>query len=119
MNAGGWILVGLVGGFAAAARYLLDAAVSRRHRSPFPLGILGVNLLGCLAVGLVSGSALEGQAQVILAGGAIGSFTTFSTLMLDTHLLAGTERTRLAALNVALSLILGLGAVSLGQAIAV
>jgi len=54
----GWLAVGLLGGAAAGARYLLDAELSRRVSSHFPLGILAVNLTGALAVGLVAGSTL-------------------------------------------------------------
>ncbi|MCB0870875.1 MAG: fluoride efflux transporter CrcB [Solirubrobacterales bacterium] len=114
----GWIAVALAGGFAAGARYLIDAEISRRQESSFPTGILLVNLLGAFLVGLVAGSSLEGQALVIVAGGLIGSFTTFSTWILDTHLLARADLAKLAWLNIALSAILGFAAVALGQAIA-
>lgn len=113
----GWIAVGLAGGAAAGARYLLDAEISRLSDSPFPIGILTVNLLGALMLGLVAGSTLHGQALVIVAGGVIGSFTTFSTWILDTHLLASADLAKLAWLNIAISLVLGFAAVALGQAI--
>lgn len=114
MSALAWIAVGLLGGAAAGARHLLDAEISRFAESRFPLGILAVNLSGALALGLIAGSALHGEALTIVAGGAIGSFTTFSTWMLDTHLL-GAERARLAWLNVAISVAAGFAAVSLGH----
>jgi CrcB protein len=113
----GWILVGLVGGLAAGARYLLDAEISRLHDTPFPIGILTVNALGAFLLGLVAGSSLEGQALVIVAGGVIGSFTTFSTWILDSHLLASADLAKLAWLNIAISLVCGLTAVTLGHAI--
>jgi CrcB protein len=117
LNPLAWIAVGLLGGLAAGARYLLDAEVSRLFDTPFPIGILTVNALGALALGLVAGSTLHGEALVIVAGGVIGSFTTFSTWILDTHLLAGADLAKLAWMNIAISLILGLGAVTLGHAI--
>lgn len=117
MNAFGWVAVGLLGGLAAGARYLLDAEVSRLRDTPFPIGILTVNLLGATLLGLVAGSTLDGQALVIVAGGAIGSFTTFSTWMLDTRILTAAQMAKLAWLNIAISLVLGVAAVALGQAI--
>ena len=63
-------------------------------RSPFRLGILAVNLLGTLVVGVAAGAALSGEALVIVAGGGTGSFTTFSTWMLDTERLAEAGRAR-------------------------
>lgn len=115
MSAPGWIAVGLLGGIAAAARFAIDAEVSARARGPFPLGILVVNLGGAFVLGLVAGAALHGEALVIVAGGAIGSFTTFSTWILDSHRLAQDGLERLAWLNLGLSLIAGFAAVALGH----
>ena len=72
----------------AVARFGLDALVSDRPAQPFPLGILAVNLFGTLVLGVVAGAALGGEALVIVAGGGTGSFTTFSTWMLDSERLA-------------------------------
>ncbi|MCB0863007.1 MAG: CrcB family protein [Solirubrobacterales bacterium] len=113
----GWLLVGLLGGLAAGARYLLDAEISRLVDSPFPFGILVVNLTGSFLLGLLSGTVLHGQALVIVAGGVIGSFTTFSTWILDTRLLQMADLAKLAWLNLSLSLACGLAAVALGQTI--
>jgi CrcB protein len=115
MSIPGWIAVGLLGGVAAAARFVLDAEVSARSTSPFPTGILVVNLLGAFLLGLVAGAALEGEALVIVAGGGIGSFTTFSTWILDSDRLRLAGLERLAWFNLAGSLALGLAAVALGH----
>lgn len=109
-----WVAVGLLGGIAAAARYLLDAEVVRLARGPFPLGILAVNLLGTFVLGLVAGSTLDGEALTIVGGGVLGSFTTFSTWMLDTRLLNESGRAGLAWLNIGLPLATGLLAIALG-----
>jgi fluoride exporter len=114
----GWAAVGLLGGAAAGARYLLEAEVAHRIDVHFPLGILAVNLTGAFVLGLVAGSALQGEALTIVAGGLIGSFTTFSTWMLDTHLLGAAERAHIAWLNVAVSVFAGLLALAIGHAIA-
>lgn len=115
MSPGAWVAVGLVGGAAAAARFLIDSAFAGRSDQPFPLGILAINLAGTLALGLVAGAALSGQALVIVAGGAIGSFTTFSTWMLDSHRLAEAGHTHLVWLNLGLSLVAGFAAIVLGR----
>ncbi len=115
MSGPAWIAVGLLGGAAAAARFLIDAAVTARADRPFPLGILAVNIGGALALGLVAGAALEGEALVVVAGGGIGSFTTFSTWILDSHRLADAGHTRLVWLNLGLSLVAGFAAVALGH----
>jgi CrcB protein len=115
LSPGAWVAVGLVGGAAAAARFLIDSALSARADHPFPLGVLAINLVGTLALGLVAGAALSGQALVIVAGGGIGSFTTFSTWMLDSHRLADAGHSHLVWLNLGLSLIVGFAAIALGH----
>lgn len=115
MSAPAWIAVGLLGGVAAAARFLLDAEITVRRPGRFPLGILVVNLLGALALGIVAGSGLDGEGYTVVAGGVIGSFTTFSTWILDSHRLASAHRADLAWLNIGLSLLAGFAAVSLGH----
>jgi len=115
MTIPGWIAVGLLGGAAAAARFAIDAEIAARANSEFPLGILAVNLSGALALGLVAGLALHGTALVIVAGGGIGSFTTFSTWILDSHRLGTAAHARLAWLNIGLSTVAGFVAVALGH----
>jgi CrcB protein len=115
MTAPAWIAVGLVGGIAAAARFLIDAEIAARAGSEFPLGILAVNLSGALALGIVAGTALHGTGLVVVAGGGIGSFTTFSTWILDSHRLAEADHARLAWLNIGLSVVAGFAAVALGH----
>jgi CrcB protein len=110
-----WIAVGLLGGVAAAARFAIDAEIAARAGSEFPLGILAVNLSGAFALGLVAGAALSGEALVIVAGGGIGSFTTFSTWILDSRRLGEAGYARLAWLNIGLSVVAGLVAVALGH----
>jgi fluoride exporter len=115
VTAPAWIAVGLLGGVAAAARFLIDAEIAARVDSPFPLGILAVNLSGALALGLVAGATLHGQALVVVAGGGIGSFTTFSTWILDSHRLREAGLARAAWLNIGLSVVVGFAAVALGH----
>jgi CrcB protein len=115
LSAAAWIAVGLLGGAAAAARFLIDSAVAARTDHPFPLGVLGINLAGTLILGLVAGAALSGEALVIVAGGAIGSFTTFSTWMLDSHRLADAGHAHLVWLNLGLSLVAGFAAIVVGH----
>lgn len=69
------LAVAVGGALGAPARYLLDRAMPR------PWGIVVVNLLGSLLAGVVAGAAPA--AQVFLAVGLLGSFTTASTLAWD------------------------------------
>jgi fluoride exporter len=116
MSAATWAALGLVGGAGALARFLLDALVSERGDS-FPLGTLAVNLSGAVLLGLLAGIALDGGARTVVASGALGSYTTFSTWMLESHRLGETARPRLLWLNLVLSLAAGLIAVAIGHLI--
>jgi len=109
------LAVGLLGGIGAVARWLLDGAVTRRTGGAFPYGTLAVNLSGALLLGFVVGLALHGDALRLVGGGLLGSYTTFSTWMLETLRLAERGRANAAALNIVASLALGLLAVWLGR----
>jgi CrcB protein len=109
------VAVALLGGLMAVARFGLDALLSEHPAQPFPLGILAVNLLGALVAGVAAGSALSGEGYTILAGGVTGSFTTFSTWMLDSERLRESGRAELAWLNIGLSFLAGYAAVALGH----
>jgi CrcB protein len=110
-----WIGVGLLGGAGALARFLLDGAVARRTPAWFPFGILAVNVSGSVLLGLLTGLALRGDALLLAGGALLGSYTTFSTWMRDSHGLAVDERRRALAVNLLGSLALGLAGVALGR----
>ena len=118
MTAVVWIGVGAVSGIGAVARFLLHTAVQERTTSRFPAGTLAVNVLGSLALGVLHGAGVTGDAALLLGTAFLGSFTTFSTWMLETQRLAVEGARDLALANLALSLALGLGAVALGWAVA-
>lgn len=115
MSAAVWVGVALLGGCGAIGRFLLDGWVGERTRGAFPLGTLAVNLSGALALGLLTGLALSGDALVLVGTATLGSYTTFSTWMLESQRLAEDAELGLALLNVALSLSAGIGAAALGR----
>ena len=83
-----WIGVMLLGGLGAVARFSLDRAVSKRVARPFPFGTLVVNLSGALLLGFLAGLALSPHLALLAGTGFVGSYTTFSTWMLETQRLA-------------------------------
>jgi CrcB protein len=109
------VAIGLLGGAGSIARFVLDAAVTRRAGRDFPLGTLAVNLSGSLALGVLVGAALTGDPYRLAGTGLLGAYTTFSTWALESHRLAEDGRLRLGALNVAVSLVLGVAAAWLGR----
>lgn len=112
-----WLGVGLLGGGGAIARFLVDGIVSSRRATGFPLGTFVVNLSGALILGLLTGLAVHGD-DLLLAGTAIvGSYTTFSTWLFESHRLAEDNEMLLLWANVLLSLTVGVLAVALGRVI--
>jgi CrcB protein len=112
-----WVAVAAVGGLGALARFLLDAVVSERAGGELPWGTLAVNISGAFVLGLVVGLPLRGDALLIAGAGALGSYTTFSTWMLESHRLGEEGELPLGIINVAASLIAGVGAAAIGRAI--
>jgi fluoride exporter len=113
-----WTGVILIGGTGSVARFLLDGAISAATAGrDFPLGTMAVNISGAVILGLLTGLALS-HTQALLAGtAAVGSYTTFSTWMLETQRLAEERQHHKAVANVAVSLVLGVAAAALGRLI--
>ena len=80
-----WAGVVLIGGAGSVLRFLVDGAVSSRTGRAFPYGTLVVNLSGALVLGLLTGLALSGDDALLAGTAAVGSYTTFSTWMLETQ----------------------------------
>ena len=112
-----WAGVAVLGAAGALARIALDGAVTRRSGARFPLGTLAVNLSGAFLLGLLSGAGVGGDALLLAGGGALGSFTTFSTWMLESERLGEEGLLPALWLNLGASLALGLAAVALGRAL--
>ncbi|MFA7767979.1 fluoride efflux transporter CrcB [Streptomyces sp. NPDC048723] len=114
-----WLLVVAGAAVGAPLRYLLDRAVQARHESVFPWGTFVVNAAACLVLGALAGAALAGAAssrlQLLLGAGLCGALSTYSTFSYETLRLAERGRGFLAAANVVISVLVGLGAVHLGS----
>jgi CrcB protein len=117
-----WVLVGLAGAVGAPLRYVVDTVVTERIQGVFPLGTLVVNGSGSFALGLLSGLAiydgLPGTPKLIVGTGLVGAYTTFSTFSYETIALIDEGEVRLAARNVAVSVVVGAAAAAAGLALA-
>jgi CrcB protein len=112
-----WVAVALIGGAGSIARLLVDGAISAAVGRDFPFGTMVVNISGAVILGLLTGLAL-GHDEALLAGtAAVGSYTTFSTWMLETQRLAEERQYRKAVVNVVISLVLGVAAAAVGRLI--
>ena len=112
-----WAGVVLIGGCGSVLRFVVDGAVGSRLGKGFPFGTLVVNVSGAMILGLIAGLALDGNEALLAGTAAVGSYTTFSTWMLETQRLAEERQNRSAAINVVASLVLGVTAAAVGRLI--
>jgi len=112
-----WVAVAAVGGIGAIGRFLLDSVIAEHAGRDFPYGTFTINVSGALVLGLLTGLAVEGSLLVIAGTATIGSYTTFSTWMLETHRLAEDTEVPRALVNATASLLAGFGAALVGHAI--
>ena len=116
-----WVAFLVAAGIGAPARYLLDGWVQDRTGGAFPWGTFTVNVTGCLALGLLAGLGLYhdlgSTVRTVLGTGALGAYTTFSTLTFETVRLAEEGAVDEAVRNAGASLVAGLAAVSAGLAV--
>ena len=117
------ILVALGGAAGSVCRYLMARSVAALFGGGwFPYGTLSVNIVGALIIGFLAGLAdargvLQGQSRILLFGGFLGGYTTFSAFGLETMTLAKDGHGGGAVLYVAATMIVGLGAVFAGNAL--
>jgi CrcB protein len=117
------LLVAGGGAVGSVLRYLLASTIQRLTGLMFPLGTVVVNILGCLAIGLLYVWIIERAGgrpdlRALLMIGVLGGFTTFSSFSLETVTLMMQGSYASAALNVAVSVIACVLGTMLGIAIA-
>jgi CrcB protein len=113
-----WLGVLLAGGLGAVLRFMVDGAVARRVARSFPYGTFVVNISGAALLGLLGSLALSRHVALIADTAFVGSYTTFSTWMLETQRLSEEGQIRRAATNIVASVVVGIGAALFGQWIA-
>jgi fluoride exporter len=112
-----WAGVLVAGGAGAVARFYVDALVSSATGRDFPFGTLVVNVSGAVILGLLTGLALSSNLALVAGTGVIGSYTTFSTWMLETQRLEEERQHRKVLANVVVSIACGVAAAALGRLI--
>lgn len=107
------------GALGALLRFWVAHGVALWLGRGFPYGTLIINISGSLAIGilyvlLVERFDLSPLWRPLLIVGLLGAFTTFSSFSLETLLLIESGEIMKAATNVLLSVVLCLGATTLG-----
>jgi CrcB protein len=114
------LLVGAGGFIGAASRYLLGGWILQQAvGAKFPWSTFAVNVLGCLAIGLLSAAAekfdlIGPGGRLFLITGLLGGFTTFSAFGFETFFLLRRGELPLAAIYAGTSVTVCLFAVWAG-----
>ena len=115
------LFVAMGGALGAVLRYSISSGIYHWFGRSFPYGTLVVNVIGSLAIGLLSILLVEkfNVSQEIKLGlvvGVLGALTTFSTFSWDTLHLLEQGYVQKAFLNVLLNVTVCIGAAWLGAA---
>lgn len=117
-----WIAIAAGGALGAVLRYGLSGWVHGLAGTRFPWGTLAVNVTGSFLLGLGMAAALSHAGNDLWgrhfwAIGVLGAFTTYSTFSYETVALLEAGDVAGGAANVALNLVLGVGAAFAGLAL--
>ena len=117
-----WVLLGAGGALGTLMRYgLARLGVLWFGQAWFPAGTFAANALGSLLLGLVyvlgeDQEIFGADMRLVLGTGVMGGFTTYSSFNLEALRLAGEGPLWRAALYVAITLVVCLGAGAAGLA---
>lgn len=113
-----FFIIGFGGAIGTILRYVMGGLDYRFSSGVFPVSTLVVNVTGSLVIGFLWGVvdrfAISPNIRLFIFIGILGGYTTFSTFSLETFNLMRDGEYRIAFFNVALSVILTIGAVFAG-----
>lgn len=113
--------VALGGAIGAVLRFATNIGAQRLLAGGFPYATVVVNVLGSFAMGLLSVALAKKNLTALspfLMTGILGGFTTFSAFSLDAVTLWEQDQQGLAFLYVSVSVLVSLGALAAGMALA-
>lgn len=114
-----WLAVFVAGGMGAALRVAMSSWLEPLLVARLPhASVLLVNLLGCLLIGFAAVALSEGPWRVIVLGGLLGGFTTYSAFALFSVELGQAARFGVLLAQIGLHLFGGIACVLLGSALA-
>lgn len=113
--------VALGGAIGAALRFLAGVGVLRLTGPGFPFGVMAVNVLGSLAMGVFvvfAAKTSNTHLSPFVMTGILGGFTTFSAFSLEAYTLFERGEMGASALYVGLSVVLSIAGLVAGVMIA-
>ncbi len=114
-----WVAVFIAGGLGAALRVGLASWLEPHLAARLPhASVLVINLFGCLLIGFATVALSQAHWRVIVLGGLLGGFTTYSAFALFTVDLGQAGRWGVLLAQVSLHVVGGVACVLLGSALA-
>lgn len=116
------LYIGFGGFIGAVSRFLISRYLNNLLPA-FPLGTLAVNVLGSFVLGFImysvsAGRNISPELRDFIAIGIIGGFTTMSSFAYESFRLLELTQVMYFALNIALNIILCIGAIYAGKELA-
>lgn len=114
------VAIALGGAFGAVSRHYVAGAIFKAFGHGFPIGIMAVNIIGSLLMGvMVIAFALKFESSPELRGfltvGFLGAFTTFSTFSMEAVMLFERGQTFQAAGYILGSVLFGIVGLLVGM----
>ena len=115
------LLIGTGSFIGGVLRYSISQFIQTKFLSSFPFGTLGINILGCFAIGLVFALSertnMSPEMRLFLATGICGGFTTFSAFSNETFSLMRDGQLLYASVYITSSVLFGLFATFIGYSL--
>lgn len=115
------LLIGTGSFIGGVLRYALSQFIQTKSLSTFPFGTLGVNIVGCFAIGLVFAFSertnMSPEMRLFLATGICGGFTTFSAFSNETFSLMRNGQLLYASAYITSSVLFGIFATFIGYSL--
>ncbi|NEW78310.1 MAG: fluoride efflux transporter CrcB [Gelidibacter sp.] len=115
------LLIGTGSFIGGVLRYVLSQFIQTKFLSAFPFGTLGVNIIGCFAIGIVFALSektnMSPEMRLFLATGICGGFTTFSAFSNETFSLMRDGQLFYASAYITSSVLFGLFATFIGYSL--
>jgi len=115
------LLIGTGSFIGGVLRYTLSQFIQTKFLSAFPFGTLGVNIIGCFAIGLVFALSektnMSPEMRLFLATGLCGGYTTFSAFSNETFSLMRNGQLFYASAYITSSVLFGVFATYIGYSL--
>ncbi|MDE0545113.1 CrcB family protein [Microbacterium sp. C7(2022)] len=120
MSTGVLVALAIAGGVGAGLRYILDRLWPSRDGLTVAWGIFIANVTGSFALGLLTGfgAAINSDMVLVIGTGLLGGYTTFSTVSVESVLLAERRQRRASLITTFCTLVAALAAAAAGFGLA-